>query len=335
MIYAFLDSHKGSWPVRVMADVLGVSPSGYYAWKDRPASHRQQRRDRLLVEITAIHEQVKHRYGSPRVHAELKANGHGCCVNTVAAVMRQAGIRAKTARKFKHTTDSNHKRPVAENRLDRQFTATEPDESWVADLTYIPTREGWLYLAVVEDLYSRKVVGWSMDATMESRLVVDALEMAVKSRLPEEGLVAHSDRGSQYASEHYQRLLAQHGIECSMSGVGQCWDNAPMESFFATLKKELVHDEDYQTREQARASIFEYIEVFYNRQRRHSTLGYESPERYEQQRAQKRRSVSPALFGPEPPSQGKGVQGQTTLAEPMPARVTKTTRHNEGASLSK
>lgn len=174
------------------------------------------------MEITAVHEQVKGRYGSPRLHAELKAAGHGCCVNTVAKIMRQAGIRAKTARKFQHTTDSNHARPVAENVLDRQFTATKPNESWVADLTYIATRQGGLYLAVVEDLYSRKVVGWSMDATMTSRLVVEALEMAVQRRLPEEGLVAHSDRGSQYASEHYQRLLAKHGIKCSMSGVGPC-----------------------------------------------------------------------------------------------------------------
>lgn len=236
MIYAFLDQHQDSWPVRVMARVLEVSASGYYAWKDRPPSEQQQRRDRLLVQILAVQEQVKHRYGSPRIHAELEAQGHGCCVNSVAKIMRQAGLRARTARKFKQTTDSNHCRPVAENVLDRQFTATRPNESWVADLTYIPTREGWLYLAVVEDLYSRKVVGWSMDATMTSRLVVDALEMAVKARLPGEGLVAHSDRGSQYASEHYQRLLSRHGIACSMSGVGQCWDNAPVESFFASLK---------------------------------------------------------------------------------------------------
>ena len=177
------------------------------------------------------------------------------------------------------------------------------------------------------------IVGWSMDETMESRLVVDALEMAVKARLPGEGLVAHSYRGSQYASEHYQRLLARHGIECSMSRVGQCWDNAPMESFFATLKKELVHHEDYPTREEARASVFEYIEAFYNRKRRHSGLGYQSPERFEQQRAEEARSGSPALFGPELPSPAKGVQGQTTLAEPV-AKVTKATRHNGGPSLS-
>src|SRR5436190_23248882 len=171
-------------------------------------------------------------------------------------------------------TDSNHALPVAENVLDRRFDPEEPNAAWVADVTYIPTREGWLYLAVVEDLYSRMVVGWSMADTMTSRLVVDALEMAVQRRLPDEGLVAHSDRGSQYASDHYQRLLAKHGIECSMSGVGQCWDNAPMESFFASLKKELVHHEDYQSRAEARTSIVEYIEVFYNTRRLHSSLDY-------------------------------------------------------------
>jgi putative transposase len=280
--FSFIEEHKDSWPVTVMADLLGVSTAGFYAWRDRPISERQQRRDALLVEIRAIHERVKGRYGSPRIHAELKADSHGCCVNTVAEVMRQAGIRAKTARKFKHTTDSNHKRPVADNVLDREFCVDGPNQAWVADITYIPTREGWLYLAVVEDLYSRMIVGWSMDSTMTSRLVVDALEMAIQRRLPGEELLAHSDRGSQFASEHYQQLLGRYGIECSMSGVGQCWDNAPAESFFASLKKELVHDEDYQTRAEAIASIFEYIEVFYNRQRRHSTLGYVSPAEYEQ-----------------------------------------------------
>jgi putative transposase len=280
--FSFIQAHKDRWPVVVMADLLGVSTAGFYAWRDRPVSQRQQRRDRLLVEISAIHEEFKGRYGSPRIHAELTADGYGCCVNTVAEVMRQAGIKAKTARKFKHTTDSNHKRPVADNVLDREFDVDAPNRAWVADITYIPTREGWLYLAVVEDLYSRMIVGWSMDSTMTSRLVVDALEMAILKRLPGEELLAHSDRGSQYASEHYQQLLGKHGVECSMSGVGQCWDNAPAESFFASLKKELVHDEDYQTRAEATASIFEYIEVFYNRQRRHSTLGYVSPAEYEQ-----------------------------------------------------
>jgi transposase InsO family protein len=282
VIFSFIEQHKDLWPIRLMCDTLGVSTQGFYAWRSRPASDQQRRRDALLVEIRAAHAEVKERYGSPRIAAELRAQGVPCCVNTVAKLMRDNGIRAKTARKFRNTTDSNHPLPVADNLLSREFDAQGPNERWVADITYIPTREGWLYLAVVEDLYSRLVVGWSMADTMTSRLVVDALEMAVARRLPGEGLLAHSDRGSQYASEHYQRLLAKHGIACSMSGVGQCWDNAPMESFFASLKKELVHHEDYQTRAQARVSIVEYIEMFYNPKRRHSSLGFLSPAEYEQ-----------------------------------------------------
>jgi transposase InsO family protein len=281
MTFRFIEEHRERWPVRVMCETLEVSPAGYYAWRDRPPSARRQRQDALVTQIRTIHAEVKERYGSPRVHAELQARDHGCCVNTVARLMRQAGIAAKTTRKFRHTTDSDHGLPVAENVLDRQFAPAAPNESWVSDITYVPTREGWLYLAAVEDLYSRAVVGWAMEARMTSRLVVEALGMAVKRRLPGAELVAHSDRGSQYASEHYQRLLGEHGITCSMSRRANCWDNAPMESFFASLKKELVHHEDYRTREEAKASIFEYIEVFYNRQRRHSTLGFKSPTEYE------------------------------------------------------
>jgi putative transposase len=285
MTYRFIDEHCDQWPVRLLCETLEVSSAGYYAWRQCPRGDRQQQRDALLVEIRAIHAQFKGRYGSPRIHAELVARGHDCCVNTVAKIMREAGIAAKTARKFRcTTTDSDHDLPVAENLLDRQFNPSEANETWVADITYIPTREGWLYLAAVEDLYSRRVVGWSMADHMESRLVVDALAMAVQRRLPDEGLLAHSDRGSQYASEHYQRLLAKHGITCSMSRRADCWDNAPMESFFASLKKELVHDADFATRAQARAAIVEYIEVFYNNQRRHSSLGYVSPAEYEQSR---------------------------------------------------
>jgi putative transposase len=282
VIFPFIDRHKDVWPVTVMCETLGVSPQGFYAWRSRPKSEQERRRAALVVEICAVHAEAKGRYGSPRVHAELVAKGVPCCVNTVAKLMSDNDIRAKTARKFRNTTDSNHSLPVADNLLSREFDAQGPNERWVTDITYIWTREGWLYLAVVEDLYSRMVVGWAMSDTMTSRLVVDALEMAVARRLPDEGLLAHSDRGSQYASEHYQRLLAQHGIECSMSGKGQCWDNAPMESFFASLKKELVHHEDYQSRAQARASIVEYIEMFYNPKRRHSSLGYLSPAEYEQ-----------------------------------------------------
>jgi transposase InsO family protein len=197
--------------------------------------------------------------------------------------MKEAGIKASTLKKFRvTTTDSNHPHPVAANVVDREFAASHKNQTWTADITYIPTDEGWLYLAAVEDLYSRKIVGWSMSERIDSRLVVDALQMAVQRELPDAGLVAHSDRGVQYASDHYQALRKQNDITCSMSRKGNCWDNAPMESFFATLKKELVHRERYQTRSQARQSLFEYIEIFYNRVRRHSNLGYLSPVKFEQ-----------------------------------------------------
>ena len=282
MRYAFISQHRDTWPVAWLCSALEVSKAGFYAWLDRPKSPQEQRRDTLLGEIRAIHQTVKGRYGSPRLHAELLARGHTCALNTVARLMQEAGIVARTHKKFRpHTTGSNHGLQVADNLLERQFQPQGPDQVWVGDITYIPTGEGWLYLAVVEDLYSRRIVGWSMDSSMTSRLVVDALEMAVQQRLPGEDLLAHSDRGSQYASEHYQRVLAGHGITCSMSQRANCWDNAPAESFFATLKKELVHLEDFATRAKARTAIFEYIEMFYNRQRLHSTLGYKSPEEFE------------------------------------------------------
>jgi transposase InsO family protein len=281
MRYGFIEAHRGRWPVRLMCRVLGVAPGGYYGWRGRPVSPRGQRREALVDAIEAVHGEARARYGSPRIHAELAARGQACCVNTVARLMREHGVAAKTKRKSRCTTDSNHGRPVAENVVDRQFEPEAPNQVWTADITYIPTREGWLYLAAVEDLHSRQIVGWSMGDRVDSRLVVDALERAVARRLPGEGLVAHSDRGSQYASEHDQRLLAGHGIMCSMSRRANCWDNAPMESFFASLKKELVHDAGYATRAEARASLFEYIEVFYNRVRRHWSLGYRSPVEYE------------------------------------------------------
>lgn len=281
MSFRFIADHCGAWPVAWACDALEVSESGYYAWVGRPPSEADQRRDQLVATMAVVHAEVKERYGSPRMTAELNARGHVCTVNTVADLMKTHGIRAKTVRRFVRTTDSRHSLPVAGNLLERQFQPVRPNTAWSADITYIPTADGWLYLAVVEDLFSRRIVGWSMDATMTSRLVVDALDMALRRRAPEEGLLAHSDRGSQYASEHYQRLLAEHGITCSMSGVAQCWDNAPVESFFASLKRELVHHERYTTREEAKASIFEYIEAFYNRVRRHSSLGYLSPEEFE------------------------------------------------------
>jgi putative transposase len=260
---------------------MEASESGYHAWSAREPSQAERRRERLVAAIEEVHAEVKGRYGSPRMAAELNARGHDCAENTVAKLMRDNDIRAKAPRRFVRTTDSRHGLPVAGNLLDRQFDPEGPNQAWSADITYVPTADGWLYLAVVEDLFSRMIVGWSMDETMTSRLVVDALDMAVRRRLPGDGLVAHSDRGSQYASSHYQALLGKHGIACSMSGKGQCWDNAPVESFFASLKRELVHDESYTTREQAKASIFEYVEAFYNRVRLHSSLGFLSPEQFE------------------------------------------------------
>jgi putative transposase len=281
--FAWIEEHRATWPVAVQCEVLDVSRSGFYAWRERPPSGQSQRRELLLEEIQAIHrERRKDVYGSPRIHQELTARGRRCNVKTVARIMNERGIRARTARTFKVTTDSKHDRPVAPNVLDRAFEQTAPNQAWVSDITYVPTREGWLYLAAVEDLCTRKIVGWSMSERLTSRLVVDALEMAIQRQLPGEGLLSHSDRGSQYASEHYQDLLKRSGIKCSMSRRGDCWDNAPMESFFATLKKELVHLEDYATRDAARESLFEYIELFYNRVRRHSALGYKSPAEFEQ-----------------------------------------------------
>jgi putative transposase len=284
MRYRFIEDHRSVWPIAVQCEVLQVARSGYYAWRKRPPSPRAQRQANLTDRIQAIHAQ-KHQdvYGALRIHQELIAQGHACNRKTVAKCMKAAGIRAKTVQKFRVlTTDSNHSHPVAPNLVDRNFTPSERNQTWTADITYIPTDEGWLYLAAVEDLFSRKIVGWSMSDRMDSRLVVDALEMALHRELPGEGLRAHSDRGVQYASEHYQNLLRKHDITCSMSRKANCWDNAPMESFFATLKKELVHHQRYQTRDEARRSLFEYIETFYNRVRRHSALGYLSPAQFEQ-----------------------------------------------------
>jgi putative transposase len=275
-----IDQLKQEFPVSELCRVLGVSRSGYYAWRKRPMSQQRQRREQWATEIREIHRQSRQNYGSPRVYEELKSRGMPCSKNTVAKIMRTEGIRAKTKKRFKATTNSKHNRPVAENVLDRKFQPAEAKQAWTADITYVLTREGWLYLAAVEDLRTRKIVGWSMSPRMTSDLVVDALRMAIDRELPGQGLIAHSDRGSQYASEAYQRLLQENEITCSMSRQGNCWDNAPMESFFATLKKELVHHEDYQTRDEARSSIFEYIEVFYNRRRRHSAIGYLTPEQF-------------------------------------------------------
>jgi putative transposase len=273
---------SGRYPLEVACRVLEVTRSGYYAWRDRPRGARAVRRAELAAKVRAVHDANRRVYGSPRVCAALRASGEAVCENTVAKVMRESGIRAKAKKKYvPRTTDSAHQQPVAENRLGREFDAPLPDRKWAVDITYVPTGEGWLYLAGVIDLCSRKVVGWSMAGHMRTDLVSDALSMAIARRSPGAGLLHHSDRGVQYASEDYRHLLRSHGMECSMSGKGDCWDNAVMESFWGTLKTELVNHEDYQTREQASASVFEYIEVFYNRQRLHSSLGYLSPEQFE------------------------------------------------------
>ena len=283
MKFRFIEEHLSPrFPVGVCCEVLEVSRAGYYAWRGRPASARAKRRQELARKVKAVHEQNRGVYGSPRVFQVLKAGGEGVCENTVAKVMSEQGIRAKGRKKFvPRTTDSRHQRPVADNVLGRQFEARAPDTKWAVDITYVPTDQGWLYLAGVIDLCSRRIVGWSMADHMRTELVGDALSMALARRRPHAGLLHHSDRGAQYASEDYQHLLHSHGIECSMSGKGDCWDNAVMESFWGTLKTELVNHEHYRTRDQARASIFEYIEAFYNRVRLHSSLGYLSPEQFE------------------------------------------------------
>lgn len=285
MKFAFIHARLGDYPVTCCCKVLQVSRSGYYAWLRRPTSSQQQRRAELADQIREVHQSNRGVYGSPRVYQVLRAQGQKVCENTVAKIMRHEGLQAKAKRKFQpQTTDSSHDKPVAENILDRQFTAEEPNRKWVTDITYIWTLEGWLYLAAVMDLCSRKIVGWSMADHMRAELVIDALMMAVSGRTPPPHVLHHSDRGSQYASDAYQGLLNLHGMTVSMSGKGDCWDNATMESFWGTLKTELVHHENYATRAEAQSSIFEYIEVFYNRTRLHSTLGYLSPEQFEASR---------------------------------------------------
>jgi transposase InsO family protein len=280
--YAFIRSSLTMYDVAVCCAVLQVSRSGYYQAQRRPLSDRARRQEELAVKIRAVHEGNLRVYGSPRIYQALKSQGESVCENTVARVMRQRQIRAKTKKKFvPRTTDSSHDQPVAKNLLDREFKAILPNQKWVVDITYIPTDEGWLYLAGVMDLCSRRIVGWSMREHMQSELVREALTMALVHRRPERGLLHHSDRGVQYASEEYRHLMDQHGIKSSMSGKGDCWDNACAESFWSTLKTELVHHAKYATRDAARQSIFEYIEVFYNRKRLHSSLGYQSPEAFE------------------------------------------------------
>jgi transposase InsO family protein len=267
-----------------MCEVLEVSRNGFYVWRKRTESARAKRHRELLAEMKTIHADKDMKcYGSPRMHEELAARRWSVSENTVAKLMSNHGLRARSAPKFKATTDSKHSHSIAANVLNREFEQESANSVWVADITYIWTREGWLYLACVLDTYSRKIVGWSMGERITQQLVIDAMQMALGRRRDRQGeLLHHSDRGSQYASVAFQELLREENITCSMSRKGNCWDNAMMESFFATLKKECVHHEDYATRPEARASVFDYIERFYNRVRRHSALGYLSPEQYEE-----------------------------------------------------
>ncbi|MHA7631642.1 IS3 family transposase [Corallococcus sp. M7] len=284
--FAFIQAKRACYPVALLCRVLQVSRAGYYAWEGREASARQKANAALTERIRQVHQDSRRTYGSPRVRAELQAQGKEVGGHRVAWLMREAGLRARGRRRFVRTTDSRHGLPVAPNALARAFHPPKANRVWAADITYVPTREGWLYLAVVLDLFSRRVIGWAMGSSLERHLVLSALDMALESRRPPEGLLHHSDRGSQYASEDYQRALAAHGLCCSMSRKGNCWDNAVVESFFSTLKTELVHPRDFPTREAAQAALFEFIEVFYNRKRRHSSLGYVSPAEFERAASQ-------------------------------------------------
>ena len=283
MRYRFIRDHREAFPVSPMCRVLEVGRSGFYAWLNRYESPISRENRWLATEIKTIHKESRQTYGSPRVHADLKDKGYTIGKHRVARLMREHGIVSRHRKKFRATTDSKHDHPVAENKLERQFNVSEPGQCWVSDITYIPTQEGWLYLAVTLDLFHRRVIGWAMDRWINRWLVMRALNMAIQNSNLKPGLIHHSDRGVQYACQDFQALLNIHGIECSMSRKGDCWDNAVAESFFHTLKVELVHDRNYKTRLSARKDIFEYIEVFYNRQRRHSYLDYLSPVEFELQ----------------------------------------------------
>lgn len=282
MKYAFIQEHEAVFLVSRMCRVFEVSRSGFYEWLSRPESARKQADRQLTEGIKQAFEDSRQTYGTRRIQNDLDQQGQCVSRARIGRLMRQAGLRCKTRRRFRATTNSNHTLPVAPNRLDRQFQVAEPDRVYVGDITYVATGEGWLYLAVFLDLFSRQVVGWAMSAWMTADLVVDALQMARWRRRPDKGLLVHSDRGSQYASGRFQTMLKDHGYIGSMSRKGNCWDNAPAESFFHTLKTELIHHCRFETREEAKQQIFEYIEVFYNRQRKHSTVGYQTPAEFDQ-----------------------------------------------------
>jgi transposase InsO family protein len=278
MSFCFIEDHRGTYPVQLMCGVLEVSPAGYYAWRSRPQSARSAANSELLGAIRQVHQDNHGRYGSPRIHIALQNQGRGVSRGRVERLMRQHGVRAIMALPRRvRTTDSRHDLPIAPNLLDRNFTAAAPNRVWLADITYIETGEGWLYLAAVMDLFSRKIVGWAMRDNLRTELASTALAMAIKRQHPPQGLIHHSDRGVQYAAHEYRARLQSAGIQASMSRKADCYDNAPMESFFHTLKTELVHHRTYATRAEAKQDIFAYIEGFYNRTRLHSSIGYISP----------------------------------------------------------
>ena len=281
MKFALIEAEKAAFPIQFMCEQLEVSRSGYYAWQGRPPSARAVDTAELGEKIEEVYKEKKRRYGSPRIVLDLAAHGRCTSRKRVARIMRDKGLVARCRKRFRRTTDSNHPYPIAENLLERNFKTNAPNLVWVTDLTYIWTREGWLYLSAILDLYSRTVVGWAMSDTIDTELCLKALEMAVKTRRPAAGLVHHSDRGSQYASHDYRAALKQYGMVCSMSRRGNCWDNAVAESFWGTLKNELADEMDFASRSAARAVIFEYIEGFYNLRRRHSSIAYCTPREYE------------------------------------------------------
>lgn len=281
MKFALIDVEKAVFPINFMCRQLGVSCSGYYAWRRRPPSSRSLDSEELGREIEGIYAENKGRYGSPRILREIVARGRCTSRKRIARLMQLRGLAARRRRRFCRTTDSNHPFPIAENLLQRKFTTDAPNKVWVTDITYIATREGWLYLSAIIDLYSRTVVGWAMSEQIDTQLCLKALEMAVRARRPAPGLIHHSDRGTQYASHDYRQALKAHRMLCSMSRKSDCWDNAVAESFWATLKNELAMDTDFGTRMEARLVIFEYIEGFYNLRRRHSSIDYRSPKEHE------------------------------------------------------
>lgn len=279
--YELVDSEKTAFPIGVLCEAVGVSRSAYYAWRSSTPSARELANERILAEIRAIHTEHEARYGSPRIVDELRERGHEVGKHRVARLMRENGIFGRIRRRFRHTTDSQHKLPIAPNLLEQNFFATAPNQAWVGDITYIWTAEGWSYLAVLIDLYSRRVVGWAMRKSLSRELALSALQLALTRRRPPPGLVHHTDRGSQYASHEYRQVLDEHDMRCSMSAAGNCYDNAVAESFFATLKKELVHGCAFETRSEAYDAISNYIENYYNAKRRHSAVGNESPINFE------------------------------------------------------